>query len=219
MFSFLKQELGRIKSNFRVFRYKQKFPHSKIQSHLNTYWEGKLREYSIIEHGCILKGQISYLGRGLYIGNNTLIYSCDHIGDFCSISSDVKIGLIQHPKDRLSTSPLFYSSGRGLIDKTSFDDSERRAWIGHDVLISANALVLNGVKIGNGAIIGAAAVVTKDVAPYAIVAGVPAKVIGYRFDEKTIEALLKSEWWKLNLSEITRLPYLNNANLIVQQKI
>jgi len=74
------------------------------------------------------------------------------------------------------------------------------AKIGHDVWIGANAVIMRGVKIGNGAVIAAGAIVNKDVEPYSIVGGVPARHLKYRFDKETIERLLKSEWWNLDIS-------------------
>ena len=74
--------------------------------------------------------------------------------------------------------------------------------IGHDVLISLNAVILKGVHIGNGAVIGAGAVVTKDIEPYEIVGGVPAKHIGWRFDPETRERIEQSKWWEKEPAEI-----------------
>jgi acetyltransferase-like isoleucine patch superfamily enzyme len=125
-----------------------------------------------------------------------MISYCKSIGKYCSISFDVKLGLAPHPLDYISTSPLFYSKRRGLIPESTFHENDRGfVTVGHDVLISANVIVLAGVNIGNGAVIGAGAVVNKDVPPYAIVAGVPARVIRYRFSPDEIEKLQKSEFW------------------------
>ena len=134
-----------------------------------------------------------------------------------SISHDVKIGLENHKLDSLGTSPIFYSRQRGWTD-VNYLEKQMPAIICDDVLISANALVMSGVTIGTGAVVGAGAFVNKDVPPYAIVAGVPAKIIRYRFDEATIESLLKSEWWKMDKTEL--LKYRNafhDANIFVEQ--
>ena len=82
-----------------------------------------------------------------------------------------------------------------LIDEDINVGREKRSYIGNDVWIGANSIIKGGLKIADGAIIGAGAVVTKDVEPYTIVAGVPARVIGRRFDEEIIQKLLKIKWW------------------------
>jgi acetyltransferase-like isoleucine patch superfamily enzyme len=93
---------------------------------------------------------------------------------------------------------MFYSTakqnGMTLCKKNKIAES-RQTMIGNDVFVGANVTVLDGVKIGDGAVIGAGAVVVNDIPPYAVAVGVPAKVVKYRFDEKTIEALLEKQWW------------------------
>lgn len=122
--------------------------------------------------------------------------NCD-IGSYTSISNSVVIGGGEHPIDWVSMSPAFYK-GRDSI-KMKFSEFERKpkkkTIIGHDVWIGRNALIKAGVNIGNGAVVGMGSIVTKDVLPYTIVAGNPAKVIKMRFDKKTIEKLQQSQWW------------------------
>ena len=100
-----------------------------------------------------------------------------------------------------STSAVFYSSSWGFVansdDKRAFYNSGKETKIINDVWVGVNAVVLGGITVGNGAVIAANAVVTKSVPAYAIVAGVPAKIIGYRFSSKVIEKLLASEWWNI----------------------
>jgi acetyltransferase-like isoleucine patch superfamily enzyme len=122
------------------------------------------------------------------------------IGNFCSIAEGVGIlAKVEHPTDLPSTFPF----RTVLFDRTKFmgfnHDAVARGpiTIGHDVWIGFNAIILSGVEIGTGAVVGAGAIVTRDVPPYAIVAGNPAKVIRYRFDEELIKGLLASEWWEL----------------------
>ncbi|WP_430431169.1 CatB-related O-acetyltransferase [Priestia megaterium] len=133
-----------------------------------------------------------------YVGNNTNAINCE-IGRYSSIGPNVKLGLGKHPTHMFSTSPLFYTPKNifrvKIVDKQTFSEYAQIE-VGHDVWIGANAIVLDGVKIGTGAVIAAGAVVTKDVPPYAIVGGVPANIIKYRFSEETISKLIKTKWWE-----------------------
>lgn len=143
----------------------------------------------------------SAIGRHTYVGGRTHCRNAT-IGSFCSIACDVLIGLGIHPTDRVSTHPAFYSASRlnrkGLssyhVDHSVIE--YRPVLIGHDVWVGARAIVMDGVSIGTGAVVASAAVVTRDVPPYAIVAGVPARVIGWRRDEAERVRLLRSCWWE-----------------------
>ena len=128
------------------------------------------------------------------------LYGCDvycaDIGSFTSIANSVVIGGGRHPVEWVGMSLLFYE-GRDR-DKAKFSthrhDPVKRVVIGHDVWIGRTAIVLPGVAIGNGAVVGAGAVGTKSVPPYAIVAGNPAQLIRYRLDESVVERLIASRW-------------------------
>lgn len=146
-------------------------------------------------------GDYSYIGKNSNIKNTT-------IGKFCSIGPNFTCGVGIHPTDYISSSPVFYSTkkqcGFTFSEKEKFIE-HKGVTIGNDVFIGVNATVLSGVKIGDGVIVAAGAVVVKDVPPYAIVGGVPAKIIKYRFDSETINLLQKLQWWnfdKLELKEI-----------------
>ena len=136
-----------------------------------------------------------------YISSNTAIRNT-RIGKFCSIGPDCKIGLGKHPsRDFVSTHPIFFSTARP--SQISFADEEYfeqfgNISVGNDVWIGSDSILLDGVSVGDGAIIAAGSVVTKNVPPYAIVGGVPAKIIRYRFEPKHIEKLLKIKWWNWN---------------------
>ena len=135
-----------------------------------------------------------------YIGPNCRLIHA-HVGKFCSIAGDYsQIGMGKHSINYLSSSSLFTAvkngTGRKWTDKASFDEYED-IYIGNDVWIGSSVKIMSGVQIGNGAVIGAGAIVTKDVPPYAIVGGVPAKIIRYRFSESTIRELEDSQWWNL----------------------
>ena len=141
--------------------------------------------------------QDTIMGRYSYCGHDSQIVNCE-IGGFCSISDHVYIGGPEHPMDWVSTSPVFQNvkhSGPIKRFETFEINPTKRTKIGSDVWIGHGATVKQGVNIGHGAVIGSNAVVTKDVPPYAVVGGVPAKVIKYRFDESIINALLESKWW------------------------
>jgi acetyltransferase-like isoleucine patch superfamily enzyme len=150
-------------------------------------------------HNCIGDGVIisnSSLGNYSYINNNTIIQDAT-IGKFCSIGENVKIVLGSHPVNFVSTHPAFYSNNKQFktfSDKTYIEEF-KKVVIGNDVWIAEGAVIMGGVTIGNGAIVAARSVVTKDVAPYSIVGGIPAKHIKYRFDDETIEKLNNINWW------------------------
>ena len=144
------------------------------------------------------------IGNFTFIGKNTYIENCQSIGNYCSISFDVKIGLKNHNLHTISTSPFFYKMSKGWVEKDNLQN-RNPVIIENDVLISSNVLILEGVKIGNGSIVAAGSVVNKDVPPYSIVGGVPAKVIKYRFDEKTINKLISSKWWNYDSEKIKQL--------------
>lgn len=121
------------------------------------------------------------------------------VGKFSCIGPDVLIGLGTHPsRDFVTTHPAFFSTqcqaGFTFVSKPYFEE-HLTCFIGNDVWIGARAVVLDGVSIGDGAIVGAGAVVTKNVPPYAIVGGVPAKILRYRFNDIDLEKLKELKWW------------------------
>lgn len=140
-----------------------------------------------------------------YCGRNCCFVNAD-IGSFCSISDQVFIGPMGHPIDFVSTSPVFVS-GRNVLSKNfscHHYSSEQRVFIGSDVWVGVRAVILPGVKIGHGSIIGAGSVVTKDVPPYTIFAGVPAKFIRNRFNQQVTDRLLSERWWEWDQKEIVK---------------
>ncbi len=136
------------------------------------------------------------LGRYSYIGNDSFVTDAD-IGNFTSISSDCYIGGASHPLQWVSTSPVFHRWKN--IMKKNFAKNEFaifcKTHIGNDVWIGNRVMVKAGVTIGNGAVIGMGSVVTKDIGPYEVWAGDPARLIRKRFEDDIITQLLRSEWW------------------------
>ena len=150
----------------------------------------KIYERTIVSYSKI--GDFTYISKDSFIANTI-------IGKFCSIATGVKMGLGTHPsKQFISTHPIFFSlekqCGITFADKSYFEET-KQINIGNDVWIGANVLILNDVSIGDGAIIGAGSVVTKDVIPYSIMGGVPSNLIRMRFDDSVISCLLNYKWW------------------------
>lgn len=145
-------------------------------------------------------GDYSYMGRNCYVASTK-------IGKYCSIADNCCCGMPEHRLDLVSTSQLFLR-GKNCIG-TDFGvlphPKYKATVIENDVWIGINASIRAGVKIGTGAVVGMGSVVTKDVPPYAIVAGNPARIIRYRFDEATISRLLDSKWWDLDPAAIRQL--------------
>lgn len=194
------------------FTYPSLYKNSKIESYIPI--STKVGENVKIKANCLITDSLKNIGSGTYIGDGCTIMECSSIGNYCSISHGVKIGLSNHALNHISTNPLFYSKSNGWVDKTTFSDKEiKRTVIEHDVLISANVLIMSGITIGTGSVIGAGAFVNKDVAPYSIVVGSPAKLIKKRFDDDIIESFLESKWWELPKEKlIEKKQYFNQVN-------
>ena len=146
----------------------------------------------------------STIGRYSYLWGTSAVNT--EIGSFCSIAAGSTIGGGSHPTDWVSSSPVFYK-GKNVL-KRNFSKNEyiefRNTVIGNDVWIGSKCLIKGGVTIGTGAIIGMGSVVTKDVPPYEIWAGNPARCIRKRFDDETIAALLASKWWELSDDKLAK---------------
>lgn len=138
------------------------------------------------------------MGKHSYTGRNSILLHAK-IGAFCSISWNVSIGGANHDYTRLAQHSFLYNPADSLSPKNhtiSYDRFSEPLIIGNDVWLGTGAVVLRGVTIGDGAVVGANAVVTRDVPPYAIVAGTPAKILKYRFTPDIIERLISLKWWK-----------------------
>lgn len=161
--------------------------------------------YNMVDYCSLL--EFCEIGIGSYISFECKLLRAK-IGKFCSIGPRVKIGFSTHPiKKWVTTHPAFYlnleevlsytfhTDDTPLFDPYKTAEGKYLASIGNDVWIGADVLIMDGIKVGNGAVIAAGAVVTKDVPSYSIVGGVPAKEIGKRFNESQIEFLNKFKWW------------------------
>ncbi|NYT64546.1 CatB-related O-acetyltransferase [Alcaligenaceae bacterium] len=161
----------------------------------------------------------SDFGRFSYCGYDCTVINSD-IGSFCSIGSKVSIGSDSHPLSFVSTSPVFLSHRDSLKRKFARHDylPKYRTIIGHDVWIGESAHIKAGVSIGIGAVVGMNAVVTKDVAPYSVVAGNPARIIKIRFEKDIVDELLNSKWWELSDERLLQLgEYMNNPDLFLSK--
>lgn len=148
-----------------------------------------------------------------YMGENCYIYHPEtKIGKYTSIAHNVIIGAGQHPLHWLSTHPFAWQ-GYNFMLKNKINRINWQAYkpviVGNDVWIGINTVIMDGVKIGDGAVIAANAVVTKDIPPYQVWGGVPAKFIKQRFDDTTIEELVSLKWWDLDNEMLCDLPYNN----------
>ena len=136
----------------------------------------------------------SSIGAYSYAQKNSSIWHAS-IGKFCSISWNVSIGGGEHDFHRITAHSMLYAPRFGFVDHPFYDRFSEPCVIGNDVWIGAGASVLRGVAVGDGAVVAAGAIVTKDVEPYSIVAGVPAKKIGQRCSDAQIQRLLELKWW------------------------
>lgn len=187
----------------------------------------RLEKYSLHPPRTILSmGAFSYSDG--FVGR--LQASRVRIGRYCSIAAGVRTITTQHPSDWVSSHPFQYSSSR-FADRTFFDLPDDYApsyrfnslpdpvIIGNDVWVGMSATIMGGVTIGDGAIIAAHALVTKDVAPYTVVGGVPARMIKTRFDEAVIGKLRELQWWNYHYRDLIGVDFANPRIAIKQMEI
>ncbi|MFS4482690.1 CatB-related O-acetyltransferase [Hyunsoonleella sp. 2307UL5-6] len=181
----------------------RRFPNAKISKGCNFTNDVSVGDYTSIYDNTTLNH--STIGFCSYTNFDCIIQNAE-IGNYCSIAHGVRIGLGSHPTHLFSTARMFYKPHtyfkEPIMEQTEDYDEYEMITVGSDVWIGAEVLIMDGVSVGHGAIIAAGAVVTKDVPPYAIVGGVPAKLIKYRFNENQREAMLKTQWWTKKPHEI-----------------
>lgn len=167
----------------------------------NTFEDNVLIDKSVVLMSHIKIGMGTYLRRDVFVDDYT------EIGRYCSIANDVVIAASEHPLENFSTHPISY-------DVENYPGKETKTIIGNDVWLGTRCIIKKGVTIGDGAVVAANAVVTKNIPPYAVVAGVPTKIIKYRFEDDVIEKLLALEWWNFPPDKLTDM-----KNLPIEQAI
>jgi acetyltransferase-like isoleucine patch superfamily enzyme len=185
-------------SVLRHYRLSQRYKQTKANIGLNCILkEVELESYTFIgENSRLTRVK---MGKHSYTNIEVSINLAD-IGNYVSIGSHVLIGVGKHPVDMVSTHPAFYSNNKSFqtfAQEMKYEEN-LPVEIGHDVWIGSKATVMGGLKIGTGAIVAYGAIVTRNVPPYSIVGGIPARIFKYRFDEDTINRLLEIKWWELS---------------------
>ena len=207
------------RDNYRSIAYRLRYPQANIGAGTAITADSILgKKVAIDDHSYIggaVLGDYVRIYANSYV-NSTSIGCCSYvgtgavldgvgIGKFCSIGPYCIAGCGEHPTDWASSSPVFFSTkmqcGISLSNDDSFEEKQPIT-IGSDVWIGARVFIRDGVNVGSGAILAAGSVVTKDVPDYAVVGGVPAKIINYRFTDDEIRELLQIRWWDWNLETL-----------------
>ena len=202
-YSIIKGAVSTCKDNLRDILNKSRYQKSFIGNKCGFTKDTIVGIHSHIYNNSILNhckiGNYTYIDHGALLQHAT-------IGNYCSISNSVTIGLGLHPLNLFSTSPIFYKKKNlfniEIIKEDLKFDEYKPTIIGSDVWIGSRVTIMGGVNVGHGCTIAAGAVVTKDIPPYSIVGGVPAKIIKYRFQEEVIAKILATKWWEKNPEEV-----------------
>lgn len=170
-----------------------------------------------INGGCSIVSSV--IGRYSCLGYHCELVNCK-VGSFSSIASESFIGGAEHPIHWVSTSAVFQKISHSGPNKRFAElplPKSKETIVGNDVWIGHNVIIKAGSRIGDGAVVGAGAVVTKDIPPYAIVGGVPAKIIGMRFPEDVVEKLLSIRWWDFSEDRLKVIgQFMNDCSRMIQ---
>ena len=176
----------------------------------NAHWNSTSVNCSFGEYSHLMRGaevSDSSFGRFTRISGGAVTKA--KVGSFCAISKGAIVGGGgEHPLDQISFHSVFYMSNKlqhpkmCFAERQLYDDDVRDVIIGNDVWVGSNSVVKSGVEIGTGAVIGNSALVVRDVPPYAVVGGVPARIIKYRHSDELISELLRSQWWKWSVPQL-----------------
>lgn len=192
-----------VRDEIKLARLRRRFPHTRYVHSPYVSLAATLGPGVAVSAGVVIYDGVT-VGAESYVNYGALVFS-GTIGAFNSTGCYAQIGPARHPLRELSTASFMFTD-EGVTDSASaFPVYDAPPRIGADVWIGASSMVLQGVEIGHGAVVAAGAVVTQDVPPYAIVGGVPARVIGSRFPDDVVARLLAWAWWDLPMDEIRRL--------------
>jgi len=198
--------LSELKAAVRLHQLRRRFPLSVFHRGAVVSPDSQVGRYAVLFANVCLEG--SNLGAYSYVQAGTLLTNVE-VGPFCSIAGGVLAGLASHPMNMTSTSPVFYDCEQPLprffTRKRLVTAHLPRTTISADVWIGQNAMIKAGIHVGVGAVIGAGAIVTRDVPPYAIVTGIPARPTRTRFPEDICCRLVESRWWERTDAELERL--------------
>jgi acetyltransferase-like isoleucine patch superfamily enzyme len=191
--------MARIRFGWHSLRYAMARFQKKLR--LSAIYGSDIHETSVVENGSQIVDV--RMGRHSFCGYDCVILNAE-IGGFCSIADHVYIGGSAHPMEFVSTSPVFLRHKDSVKAKFSRHEyfNMPQTTIGHDVWIGYGARLRAGIAVGHGAVIGMGSVVTRDVAPYSVVGGNPARKIKDRFSEAVAQGLIMSEWWNYNDAEL-----------------
>lgn len=197
-------------TNFPIYTLpNMSFKLDRFSKVINSSFEG---DNELGDFSCINRSE---LGRGTHVGVQSYV-SDSIVGRFTMIGSRVSLGGFEHPTNWLSVAAFQWGQSLSHYDvdqrvRESFlqnsKPNHRITYIGNDVWIGNNCVIKSGVRISDGAVVGAGAVVTKDVNPYEIVVGNPAKVLKSRFDSRTVEELKSLKWWDLSYEQLSELEF------------